>query len=82
MILATGDLVHDVNGQFLTALNPDEWAALDRFETTFGIRRISDNTQPTAAHGLNFATNVGAQDGLAATLTATGGRSSPTCRAR
>ncbi len=72
VILATGDLVHDVNGQFLTALNPDEWAALDRFETTFGIRRISDNTQPTAAHGLNFATNVGAQDGLAATLTATG----------
>jgi hypothetical protein len=72
VILATGDLVHDVNGQFVTALNPDEWAALDRFETTFGIRRISDNTLPSAAHGLNFATSSGAQDGSAATLTAAG----------
>jgi hypothetical protein len=72
VILSTGDLVHQVGTQFVTALNPDEWAALDRFELTFGIRQLSDATQPSAAHGLNFASSVGAQDGQIGQLTAAG----------
>ena len=56
----------------MTALAPDEWAALDKFELTFGIRRLSDATQPSPAHGLNFATAVGPQDGQTGQLTASG----------
>ena len=47
-------------------------AALDKFEKTFGIRQLSDQTFPNAAHGLNAATQSGSQDGVLGTLTATG----------
>ena len=47
-------------------------AALDKFQKTFGIRQLSDQTFPNAAHGLNAATQSGSQDGVLGTLTATG----------
>src|SRR4051812_10781220 len=77
VILATGDLVHAVAGPggtptFPSALADSEWTALAKFEQTFGIRQISDATQPTPAHGLNFATSSGPQDGITGQLTAAG----------
>jgi hypothetical protein len=77
VILATGDLVHQVantNGtvSFNSALADSEWAALTKFEQTFGIRQISDATFPSPVHGLNVPTNTGAQDGIVGTLTAAG----------
>ena len=47
-------------------------AALDKFQKTFGIRQLSDQVFPNAAHGLNAATQSGSQDGVLGTLTATG----------
>jgi hypothetical protein len=76
VILATGDLVHQVtnaNGtlSYLSALTDAEWATLSKFERTFGIRRLSDYTAATAAHGL--APAVGApQDGVVGQLTPAG----------
>ena len=76
VILATGDLGHQVTNpggtaSFLSALTDGEWAALAKFERTFGIRQLSDYTAPTAGHGL--APAVGAsQDGQAGLLTPTG----------
>ena len=76
MILASGDLGHNVTNpdgttSYLSAFTDAEWATLAKFERTFGIRRLSDYTAPSAAHGLNTA--VGAsQDGVVGTLTATG----------
>ncbi|MEA2268168.1 MAG: hypothetical protein QOC64_778 [Solirubrobacteraceae bacterium] len=77
VILATGDLVHrvdnpDGSSSFPSALADSEWTALAKFEQTFGIRQISDSTTPSPAHGLNFATNTGPQDGNTGQLTATG----------
>jgi hypothetical protein len=77
VILATGDLVHQVSNadgtvSFPSALSDSEWAALARFETRFGIRRFSDSTLPSPAHGLNAATNVGEQGGNTGQLTAAG----------
>jgi hypothetical protein len=77
VILATGDLVHQVanpdgTASFPSALSDAEWTALAKFEQTFGIRQISDATTPGPAHGLNFASNVGAQDGNTGQLTAAG----------
>jgi hypothetical protein len=77
VILATGDLVHavanpDSTVTFPSALADSEWTALARFEQTFGIRQVSDSTTPSPAHGLNFATNTGAQDGNTGQLTAAG----------
>ena len=75
VILATGDLEHEVtNGGTTTypsALTDAEWASLAKLESTFGIRQLSDATQPSPAHGLNFATVTGEQSGTA-TLTDAG----------
>jgi hypothetical protein len=77
VILATGDLVHQVANpdgtvSFPSALADSEWTALTRFEQTFGIRRISDATFPSPVHGLNAPTNTGEQGGNTGTLTAAG----------
>jgi hypothetical protein len=76
VILASGDLGHNVINadgtvSYLTSLSDPEWAAIAKLERTFGIRRLSDYTAPTPAHGL---TTVGgaAQDGAVGTLTAAG----------
>jgi len=76
VILATGDLGHNVtnaNGtvSYLSALSDPEWAALAKFERTFGIRQLSDYTAPSPAHGLNTVGGA-TQDGNVGTLTATG----------
>jgi hypothetical protein len=76
VILATGDLVHNVaapGGQasFLTALTDAEWSALAKFERTFGIRQLSDFTAPGPAHGLTTVA-TGPQDGIVGTLTTAG----------
>jgi heparan sulfate-N-deacetylase len=73
VILTDGDLVHEsAPGVFETALAPSEWDALAKFQITFGIRQISDATLPGPAHGMNFATNVGAQDDNVGQLTDAG----------
>jgi hypothetical protein len=76
VILSTGDLGHTVANanattSYLSALSDVEWAALTKFEQTFGVRQIADYTAPTPARGL---TPVGgaAQDGITGTLTAAG----------
>jgi hypothetical protein len=70
VILATGDLEHQVGTSFPTALTNDEWASLAKFESTFGIRQLSDATFPSPAHGLTLVSS-GEQSGNA-TLTAAG----------
>jgi hypothetical protein len=77
VILATGDLVHQVTNadgsvSFPSALADSEWTALARFEQTFGVRQVSDATFPSAVHGLNGPTVTGAQDGNTGALTAPG----------
>jgi hypothetical protein len=76
VILASGDLGHQVANadgttSYLSALTDAEWAALAKLEQTFGIRRLSDYTAPSPAHGLVTAGGA-AQDGKAGTLTAAG----------
>jgi hypothetical protein len=76
VILATGDLGHNVNNpggtvSYLSALSDAEWAALAKFERTFGIRQLSDYTAPSPAHGLNTVAGA-TQDGNVGTLTAAG----------
>ncbi|HMJ33395.1 MAG TPA: hypothetical protein VK501_05735 [Baekduia sp.] len=76
VILSTGDLGRavtnpDATTSYLSALTDPEWAALAKFERTFGIRQLSDYTAPGPAHGL--ATVGGAaQDGITGTLTDAG----------
>src|SRR3954469_15965083 len=77
VILATGDLVHQVANadgtlSFPSALADSEWTALAKFEQTFGIRQVSDSTFPSPVHGLNAPTNTGEQGGNPGTLTAAG----------
>jgi hypothetical protein len=76
VILATGDLVHQVTNadgsfSYLSALTDGEWATLAKFERTFGIRRLSDATAATPAHGLAPAVGA-AQDGAPGSLTPAG----------
>jgi hypothetical protein len=76
VILASGDLGANVTNadgtvSYLSALSDAEWAALAKYERTFGIRQLSDYTAPSPAHGLQAAGGA-VQDGAAATLTAAG----------
>jgi hypothetical protein len=57
VILSSGDLPHtetnpDGTVSFPSAFSDAEWATLAKFEQTFGIRQISDDTFPTPTHGL------------------------------
>ncbi len=56
------------------ALSASERAALDKLETTFGVREISDNTNPDAAHGATFVAGgvTTATPGITGTLTTAG----------
>jgi hypothetical protein len=76
VITATGDLgapVTNAGGttSYLSALSDAEWAALAKFERTFGIRRLSDYAAATAAHGLAPAPGA-PQDGQVGLLTPAG----------
>jgi hypothetical protein len=76
VILASGDLGRNLTNRnqttsYLSALSDAEWAALDKFERTFGIRRLSDYTAPSPIHGLNVVGGI-SQDGQVGTLTAAG----------
>jgi hypothetical protein len=76
VILATGDLGRNLTNRnqttsYLSALTDAEWATLDRFERTFGIRRLSDYTAPSPIHGLNVVGGA-SQDGRTGTLTDAG----------
>ena len=84
VILASGDLGHNVtnaNGSvsYLSALTDAEWAALAKFERTFGIRRLSDFTAPSAARGLTVVPGAW-QDGTVAQLTPAGRAAFPYLR--
>jgi hypothetical protein len=59
-------------GNLEDVLPASDKAALDKFQKTFGIRQLSDQTFPNAAHGLNGPTQSGSQDGVLGTLTPTG----------
>jgi hypothetical protein len=76
VIQTNGDLVHAVGSgasiSYLSAFTDAEWATLAKFERTFGIRQLSDDTAPSPAHGLNLVGTGGAQDGKVGTLTVTG----------
>jgi hypothetical protein len=76
VILASGDLGRNFTNRndttsYLSALSDGEWAALAKFERTFGIRRLSDFTAPSPAHGLNVVGGL-SQDGRTGTLTDAG----------
>jgi hypothetical protein len=76
VILASGDLGRNLTNRnnttsYLSALTDAEWASLDKFERTFGIRRVSDFTAPSPIHGLNVVSGI-SQDGKVGTLTAAG----------
>ena len=79
VILSTGDLGHPVtaDGSFVSALTDAEWETLAKFERTFAIRQLSNNTYPTAAHGLTLVPSDGSQDGKVGRLTATGAAAFP-----
>lgn len=80
VILASGDLGRDAGGEFQSALTPQEWDALARFELTFGIRRIADNTVPSPEHGLAAGAVGASQDGRTGQLTEAGRRVFPYLR--
>jgi hypothetical protein len=84
VILASGDLGRNQTNRnqttsYLSALTDGEWAALARFERTFGIRQISDYTAPSPAHGLTVSGGA-SQDGRTGTLTDAGRRLFPYLR--
>ncbi len=71
IIMTTGNMAEEAYGHMTTA----EIAALTKYETTFGIRQITDQLWPTPVHGLVSPTDPaasGPQDGKVGALTAAG----------
>ncbi len=72
VIVAVGQLPRCEEGGCVSALAPEEWAALSSFEQTFHVRQLTAYTFPNAEVGLNTPTASGPLDGDEATLTAAG----------
>jgi hypothetical protein len=74
VIAATGNLVRCEERGCFSALETEEWRALERFEATFHVRQISAYIYPAPEFGLNWPTAAGLMEGVEASLT-TAGRS-------
>lgn len=72
VVLATGGLVYFDGTNYVSALSGDEWAALQNFETSFGIRQVSAFVYPTPEYGLNYPFYAGDMGGVVGTLTTDG----------
>ena len=73
VILATGGLLECSALGCFSALDAGEWAALNAFQTRFGVRRVVAYTYPTPEFGLNYPFHAGDLAGTPAQLT-TGGK--------
>lgn len=72
VILATGSLYQCGANGCASALDPTEWAALNAFETRFGVRRVTAYAYPTPDYGLNWPFSSGDVSGSTANLTTAG----------
>ena len=72
VIVAVGQLPRCEEGGCVSALAPEEWAALASFEQTFSVRQLTAYAFPGPEYGLNWPTSSGPLDGDEATLTPTG----------
>ena len=72
VIVAVGQLPRCEEGGCVSALAPEEWAALASFEQTFNVRQLTAYTFPGPEVGLNWPTSSGPLDGDEATLTTAG----------
>ncbi|MFN3431017.1 MAG: hypothetical protein ACK46X_13815 [Candidatus Sericytochromatia bacterium] len=58
VILTTGNLAFFDGATWLSALNADEWAALEAYQARFGVRQVTWYTLPTADYGFGPAQPV------------------------
>lgn len=72
VVIATGGLLYNNGGAFVSALDANEWAALNSFEATYGIRQITAYTFPTPDYGLNYPSTGRELGGTTTQLTANG----------
>ena len=72
VILATGGLLECTALGCFSALDAGEWAALNSFQTRFGVRRVVAYTYPTPEFGLNYPFHAGDLAGTPAQLTTAG----------
>lgn len=56
VMLTTGGLSIDRNGQWASALSDAEWQALWQYEAAFGVRQVTWYTYPTPDYGFGAAT--------------------------
>ncbi|HEX4805913.1 MAG TPA: hypothetical protein VFU94_08430 [Conexibacter sp.] len=72
VIVAVGQLPRCEAGGCVSALAPEEWAALNAYETTFHVRQLTAYAFPNPELGLNYPTTSGPLDGDEATVTSAG----------
>jgi hypothetical protein len=72
VIAATGNLVRCEERGCFSALETEEWTALERFEARFHVRQISAYIYPAPEFGLNWPSTAGAVEGLRPSLTTAG----------
>ena len=72
VIVAVGQLPRCEEGGCVSALAPEEWAALSAYEQTFHVRQLTAYAFPNAELGLNTPTSSGPLDGDEATVTTAG----------
>lgn len=73
VILASGGLYQCSAAGCFSALDLDEWAALDAYQARFSIRRVVAYAYPTPEYGLNYPFASGDQAGTVGQKTAAAG---------
>lgn len=53
IVLATGSLGYNKNGQWVSALSAADWTALDGYQIRYGVRLVSFYTWPELRYGLS-----------------------------
>ncbi len=77
IVMATGGLIFCDASGCASALAPEEWAAIEDFERTFGIRQVDAYTFPGPSYGVDWPHGSGDLGGTTATLTAEGAAAFP-----
>jgi hypothetical protein len=72
IIVSVGQLPECTESGCFSTLSTSEWSALEEYEQTFNVRRLSGDIYPGSTYGLESPTSSGALEGSLGSLTSAG----------
>ncbi|MFY9265259.1 MAG: hypothetical protein WAO61_07515 [Solirubrobacterales bacterium] len=72
VVVATGGLVYENNGAWISAMTTEEWSLLANYTATYGVRQVTASIYPNAGYGLNTPSYAGPATGQMMQVTTAG----------